>query len=245
MFEVQQVLNRLTAIALGSKNRRINLTGINSDYIAQLREQAYLDPIKDELTPKALLRYFEKCPVLDCPSDVQQWVKRLCPVPPVWRSPVKAVRKALGGYGGLAYCDENTIFVSQNESSDTFYHELAHLLFLRIPHELVKRLDDEARNHFSVRTHREIPDALDPKKSKPVRVPAGKYMLINRKYCGLDHSGTSNDAQRNEIWAHLFSEYRAGLTRSGYGVPERIQSIIEEIIMALEISARDPLGALE
>ena len=69
------------------------------------------------------------------------------------------------------------------------------------------RLEDEA-----IRNHLEISDGSttrvrQPLTNKATILPRGRYLFINDKYHGLDHSGDGADGESDELWASLFEEY--------------------------------------
>lgn len=227
MSQSDRLLRRLTAKAITFRDDKLNLQGIDSQIVAQLREQGYLERLEDVITPKALLQYFEKLPKLNCPEEVQKRVEEFCKHPPIWRQPGRSV-KLKYGYG-LAFCDLNTIFVAHGADRKTYWHELAHLLFGKIRSELALKLSKVAQAEYDVLNADQITGAINPRSGKREPLPKGRYICVNGRYCGIDHSGAAEEQQSDEIWASLFAEYCAGDP-----LVETVQQIMEEILADLK-----------
>ena len=146
----------------------------------------------------------------------------------IWRRAGAAILSKVDGGRGVAYPKVGTIFIGPNADLSTYYHELGHILYERIPEILRRRIASEARAVFPIVSNTEIKCALDANSHQPVELPVGSYILIGDRYCGLDHSGDDVESQTNEIWASLFAAHHTGLV-----FPESIASLIRDVATKL------------
>lgn len=131
---------------------------------------------------------------------------------------------------GAAYPALATVFIGDEGDESTWLHELGHIVRPRIDPDSLVRLITAAKEQFPVVTSEQVNDAAHPTTLQPIHLPEGKYLNINRRYCGLDHSGPGQDAENDEIWAILFTEYCGG-----FEFPPDLRAMLEEIIANLTV----------
>jgi len=206
----------------------------NPNTVQAFRALGYIATDEHTLTSKAFLEYFETIQELRCPPAVQKWVDRLKVTEIHWRRAPDAVRRRMAGQErGAAYPALATVFIGDDGDESTWLHELGHLLTPRIDAQLLTELVRAAKEHFPVVSGDQVKDAADPISLRPTHLPDGTYLLINRRYCGLDQSGPGQDAENDEIWAILFTEYCGG-----FGFPPNIRAVLEEIIASITAPER-------
>ncbi|HXS95940.1 MAG TPA: hypothetical protein VN736_15145 [Candidatus Limnocylindrales bacterium] len=200
----------------------------NPTTVRALRSQGYILADEDSLTAEAFLAYFETFEELQCPPAVQKWVDRFGISNLHWRRPTGTIKDQLPQERGKAYALLSTAFIGGKAAIPTWFHELGHLVFPRIDKEKVSRLSAAAKQRYPVVSSDDVPEALDPNTMRPVRLPKGTYLKLNGQFYGLDHSGPGVDAENDEIWAILFTEYCGG-----FEFPTNIRTMLEEIITSL------------
>lgn len=179
----------------------INPAKRNPNTVQALRALGYIATDEDKLTKEAFLAYFETTEELRCPPAVQRWVDRLGVTEIHWRRAPDAVRRRMAGQErGAAYPALATVFIGDDGDESTWLHELGHIVGPRIDQQSLAALVTAAKEHFPLVTSDQVNDAADPITLQPTHLPDGKYLNINRRYCGLDHSGPGQDAENDEIW---------------------------------------------
>jgi hypothetical protein len=206
----------------------IDITRRNQKTVQALRSLGFIAANEDSLTTQAYLAYFGTFEEIECPPEVQQWVDRFGIPDLHWRKPSGIIKDRMPQELGKAYPPLATVFIGRLAGSSTWFHELGHVIYARIDADLKAKLVAAAKANFPVISSDQVTDAADPVTKKPIALPEGKYLNINRRYCGVDHSGPDADAESDEIWAILFSEYCGG-----FEFPSSVRVILEEIIIHL------------
>jgi hypothetical protein len=105
--------------------------------------------------------------------------------------------------------------------------------FLRFVHSvtfaLFKSLQQKAVATYRVVSHEEMTPVQHRVTNELVSPSPGRYLLINGRYHGLDHSGDEADGEADELWAALFEEYQ-----SCRGLEPDIRALIEELIVEIK-----------
>lgn len=217
---------------------RIALARRNPKTVHALRSLSFIAANEDSLTTQAFLAYFETFEELECPPAVQHWVDRFAITDLHWRKPSGTIKDRMPQELGKAYPPLATVFIGRSAGASTWFHELGHVVYSRIDRERIAKLVAAATAHFPVISNDEVTDAADPVTLKSIALPKGKYLNINRRYCGLDHSGLEADAETDEMWAILFSEYCGG-----FEFPTSIRAILEQIVSDLTTCQTGSLSA--
>lgn len=205
----------------------------NPKIVQALRSQGYIAADEDSLTAEAFLAYFESFEELQCPRAVQDWVDRFGIPDLHWRRPTGTIRDQLPQERGKAYALLSTVFIGEKAAMPTWFHELGHVVFPRIDKEKVSLLAAAAKARYPVVSSEDAPEAHDPDTMQPMPLPQGIYLKLNGQFYGLDHSGPGQDAENDEVWAILFTEYCGG-----FDFPTNISAMLEEIIASLTAPER-------
>lgn len=234
MSAIRKAFDRMMVDVLSRPGElKPDLKRVNPNYVAQLQQEGYID-VEYQMTEAAFLLYFERFEKLQCPPSVQLWVDNLNIGEIQWRRAAGIIQACLQQNRGCAYAPFRTIFIGDESDDRTWYHELGHVCYyLKIVAPDKARLATEARKQLQFLHSHEITNAADPVTGQPIRLPDGMYIVINKRYCGLDHSGSDEDVQNDEIWAHLFAEYCCSRE-----MPETVVAIMDS--MLAEIKDRPP-----
>jgi hypothetical protein len=183
-------------------------------------------PPGEELRGMAFQDFFEKFDLIPCPSAVRQMANGFGIEIP-WRKPKGIIRCKLDAAGGgLSYRNQMTVFVRDGAKLETGYHESGHILFGCIRNDaeilaLFMSLQQKAYAIYPVMSQEEMTPVQHPVTGCLALPAPGRYVLINRRYHGLDHSGA--EAEGDELWASLFEEYQ-----SGRELKSGIRALVEE-----------------
>lgn len=213
---------------------RIAIVRRNPKTVQALRSLGFIGTEQDNLTTQAFLAYFETFEELECPQAVQLWVDRFGITDLHWRKPSGIIKDRMPQELGKAYPPLATVFIGRCAGASTWFHELGHIVYSRIDRGQMAKLVAAATAHFPVISNDQVTDAGDPITLKSISLPAGRYLKINRRYCGLDHSGPDADAEADEMWAVLFSEFCGG-----FEFPVNIRAILEGIVNTLKTPQGD------
>lgn len=187
----------------------------------------------NELTEAAFRKFFDDFELISCPTEIQRLSQNF-KIEVEWRRPHGFIKDQFDPTGsGKAFPALRTVFIKEDATPQTWYHEFAHVLYWCIKNnaellEISKRLQETALNEYPVVTHEQMTPVLHPKTRQEVPPAPGRYVLINGVYLGLDHSGDGAEGEADELWAVLFSEYQQG------GVlKENVRALITELIDGL------------
>ena len=201
-------------------------------HIPGLRSLGYLED--ENLTGMAFQEFFSTFELISCPTEVQQFVDSFG-IEIHWRRPRGIIRNKLGQDRGLSYRNALTVFIDDGSALETWYHEFGHILYGCIKNnasilEPFKLLQQEAVATYQIVSHEEMTPVQHPVTNHPVSPPPGRYVLINGRYHGLDHSGVDEESEADELWASLFEEYH-----SCTKLKRIIRALVEEIIAAIRL----------
>jgi len=202
----------------------------NPKTVQALRSSGFILQDEDSLTKEAFLTYFEAFDEIECPHEVQRWIDRFAISEIHWRRPSGILETQIPQERGKAYPLLSTVFIGKKAGLATWFHELGHLLHQRIDKDRTAALAQIARTTYPVVSSDEVSDAIDPDTLQTTSLPEGVYLNINGQYCGLDHSGDSEDAMNDELWAILFTEHCKGCE-----LPSDIQVLVGQIVAKLEV----------
>lgn len=221
----QKLLNVFVREALSKPGSdSITTAKKNVKTVQRLRELGFLDQNEDSVTKEAFLQYVETFEKVTPPPEVLMWVERFGISDLRWlRFDGRITR--IGQGIGKAYPLLSTIFIGEPPLLETWFHELAHVVFPRLDKQLVKRLDDAMRERYPVVTDDKVPVALDPLSHEETPLPKGRYLKINGQYLGLDHSEGGAASEDDEMWSHAFALYCIG-----FEFPPNIKDCLKEMI---------------
>jgi hypothetical protein len=228
----QKLLFALVRDALhrGSGNQ-IEAKRRGNKHIPTLRSLGYLEG--SELTEKAFQLLFQPYALAPSPSGVQQLADsfgiEIC-----WRRPHGIIKAKLDRAGeGLSYRNLRTAFVSAGAQLETWYHEFGHILYGCVKNNpeilaLFKTLQQEAVAAYPIVSQERMTPVQRAFTSELVSPSPGRYVLINGRYHGLDHSGGEAEGEADELWASLFEEYQ-----SRRELKREVRALTEQIIAAI------------
>jgi hypothetical protein len=219
------------ALRRGSGNE-IEVNRLHKKHLPALRSLDFVTG--SELTEKAFQKYFDTFEITSCPTEVQHLADSF-EIAIRWRRPHGVVSNKLDRAGdGSAYRNLRTVFVKDGAKLETWYHEFGHILYGCIKNNpdilaLFKRLQQQTILTCPVVLHDQMTPVQHHLTNELVSPSPGRYVLINGRYHGLDHSGGDADGEADELWASLFEEYQ-----SGRELKTEIRNLIEGIIAALK-----------
>ena len=240
----QKFLFVLVRDALRSESDQIEAKRYASKHIPALRLLGYLNG--DELTKLAYQELFSTFELLSCPTKVQ-YMAGSFGIEILWRKPKGVIKDKLDRAGdGRCYRNLMTAFVNHGAKLETWYHEFGHILYGCIknyPHvlESFNMLEQRAYATYPVVSHDEMPPVHHAVTNQEMLPSPGRYLLINKRYLGLSHSGHQKGVDPDELWASLFGEYQSGGNLQS-DVCEAIEIIIaamKALPTPLELSDRD------
>jgi hypothetical protein len=208
---------------------RINAAMLELPETALLHSLGYIGPDGD-LSKDAFVQYFDLIPTLVPPPDVQAWCLNFGLLDIQWKrasGPLKDTSRA--------FVCLNVILILIGSKESAWFHELAHLVFSKIPKALVLKLVEAAKVYPTVFSDGVTEKVTDPDTGKVAVLPKGSYLNLNGFYCGLDHSGKENET--DELWAALFAQYCCKLPLDD-NLCSVLFEITEAISMTSEVSER-------
>jgi hypothetical protein len=221
---VRDVLHRRSGDQIDTKYQ-------GNKHTPALRSFGYLKDM--ELTQKAFQRFFDTFGLVSCPNEIQQLANSLG-VDVFWRRAHGVIEEQLDRAGdGSSFRNMRTVFVRDEAKLETWYHEFGHILYGCIKNNpeiliLFQSLQQEATSTYPVVSQEEMTPVQHHLTNEPVSPLPGRYVLINGRYHGLDHSGDDAEGESDELWASLFEEYQ-----SGRELTIRVRTLVETIIDAI------------
>jgi hypothetical protein len=204
----------------------------SNKHLPTLRSLGYVKD--DEVGEIAFQEYFDGYELVSCPTEMQRLLD-LFKIEVQWRRPHGFIKDQFDTTGsGKAFPACRTVFIAYDATPQTWFHEFGHLLYWRLKNkpdllEISKTLQEVALREYPVVTHEQMTLVIHPKTRDEVPPAPGRYILIDGRYFGLDHSGDGADVEADELWAVLFTEYQMGRT-----LRQNVRVVVEELVAALQ-----------
>jgi hypothetical protein len=201
-------------------------------HLPTLVSMGYVDG--SELTERAFQRFFDTFDSASCPTEVHQLADSFG-IEVRWKRPHGVIKDKLDCAGdGSSYRNLRTVFINDQAKLETWYHEFGHVLYGCIKNNadilaLFKSLQHEATLTYPVVSREQMTPVQHHSTNQLVSPAPGRYVLINGRYHGLDHSGDGAEGEADELWASLFEEYQ-----SGRELKTKVRALIEGIVAAIK-----------
>jgi hypothetical protein len=137
---------------------------------------------------------------------------------------------------GKAFPTFSTVFIGRNADLTTWFHELAHIVYPTLLADEKAGFAASIKQHASIVTMTGTETVRDPKTGGETVVAPGKYLVLDGRLIGIDHSGADQEAMDDECWAAIFG---LGFTKTPVPIP--IADVFDSVIARLRGSVKDRL----
>lgn len=201
-----------------------------SEDLRRFRDLGLIEDAGSGLSNAAFSEYFRSFELLSPPLQVEDWARALYKDRIYWRKAIGKMKKLMAPqHRGKSYPLFATAFIGRHADIGTWFHELGHLVYTRLTPDERASFAQCVHEHGSILDSDGTRTCIDPGSRAEVLLTRGKYLKIEDRLLGLDHSGTDEEAINDECWAAIF-----GLGFTNVPVAVAVADAFERIIERLK-----------